>query len=199
MIINPVPLVINHEAESESRILSKHAENFAEWYRYVLQEKPGVGYKAKVHLEDALPGFDQISLKEVGKSRCLTATFRINNKDREFEFTQLSDGQRQLFILYIILEALRTNVFSTLFVDEPDNFVTLREIQPWVDNLQDVCDEESRQAIIISHHPEIINKMARGNEFLFSRQEGAHTIIKSMPENMKLLPSEIIARGWENE
>jgi len=199
LLISPVPHVINQEAEKESRILFGHAENFAEWYRYVLQEKPNIGYKAKEHLEDALPGFEQISLKEVGKSRYLTVTFRINDKDREFEFNELSDGQRQLIILYIILEALRSGVFSTLFIDEPDNFVSLREIQPWVDSLQDICDAEDKQAIIVSHHPEIINKMARGEELLFLRQNGGHTIIKSMPENMMLLPAEIVARGWEDE
>lgn len=32
----------------------------------------------------------------------------------------ISDGQRQLIVLYTILEALRSGVFSTVLIDEPD-------------------------------------------------------------------------------
>lgn len=199
LLINPVPVVVKHLAESEARKLSKHAENFAQWYRHVLQENPGIGYKAKEHLADVLPGFEQLSLKELGNSRTLTATFRINDRERDFDFINLSDGQRQLLILYTVLEALRAGIFSTVLIDEPDNFVSLREIQPWIENLNEICDEEDKQTIIISHHPEIINKMARGEELWFSRQEGAHVIVKPFPRIADLPPAEVMARGWENE
>lgn len=161
LLINPVPLVVKNAAASESRNLSNHAENFAQWYRHLLQESPDIGYKAKLLLEEVLPGFEHLSLKETGESRRLTATFRINDKDRDFDFMTISDGQRQLIVLYTILEALRSGVFTTVLIDEPDNFVSIREIQPWLENLHDICDEQEKQALIISHHPEIVNKMAR--------------------------------------
>ncbi|NQU26269.1 MAG: AAA family ATPase [Candidatus Nealsonbacteria bacterium] len=41
LIIQPVPLVVKQVADSEARNLSSHAENFAQWYRHVLQEEPG--------------------------------------------------------------------------------------------------------------------------------------------------------------
>ncbi len=199
LILQPMPHVISHVAGSEASVLSEHAENFAEWYRHISQENPGVGYKAKERLEDVLIGFDQISLKEAGKSRRLTVTSRIGGKDQEFDFLALSDGQRQLIILYTILEALQAGIFTTLFIDEPDNFVSLREIQPWIGDLKDVCEETDRQAIIVSHHPEIINMMARGEELWFSREEGAHVVVKQMPVIADLPPAEVVARGWENE
>lgn len=199
LFINPVPLVVELAAESESRNLSEHTENFAQWYRHLLQERPRIGYSAKQLLEDVLPGFEQVSLREIGESRKLTATFRIDGKDRDFDFRDISDGQRQLIVLYTVLEALRAGIFSTVLIDEPDNFVSLREIQPWLENLNDICDEENRQAIIISHHPEIVNKMARGGELWFSRQEGAHVVVKPFPTVAELTPAEVMARGWENE
>lgn len=101
-------------------------------------------------------------------------------------------------MLYTMLEALREGIITTLFIDEPDNFVSLREIQPWLDELRDVCEEEDRQAIIISHHPEIINSMARGEELWFSREEGAHVVVKPLEVTEGgLTPAEIVARGWE--
>ncbi len=102
-------------------------------------------------------------------------------------------------MLYTFMEALRIGVFSTIFIDEPDNFVSLREIKPWINNLQEICEEADRQAIMISHHPEIINEMARGKELWFSRPEGSHVIAKPMPTLAELKPAEILVRGWENE
>ncbi len=199
LLIHPVPLVVKDAATTESRNLSEHAENFAQWYRHLLQEHPAIGYGAKKLLEDVLPGFEQLSLRETGESRKLMATFRIQDKDRYFDFRNISDGQRQLIVLYTVLEALRAGTFSTVLIDEPDNFVSMREIQPWLENLNDICDEHDRQALIISHHPEIVNNMARGAELWFSRQAGAHVVVKPFPKVAGLTPAEAMARGWENE
>lgn len=198
LLINPVPLVIKNAAESESSNLSEHTENFAQWYRHLLQEFPRISFKAKQLLEDVLPGFEQLSLKEIGDYRRLTATFRVYETDHDFDFMDISDGQRQLIVLYTVLEAFRAGSFSTILIDEPDNFVSLREINPWLENLDEICDEKDKQAIIISHHPEIINKMARGDELWFSRQAGSHVVIKPYPTVDNLTPAEVMARGWEN-
>ena len=199
LLIQPVPLVVKDAAASESRNLSEHAENFAQWYRHLLQEQPSIGYRAKQLLEDVLPGFELLSLREFGESRKLMATFRIEGKDRDFDFMNISDGQRQLIVLYTVLEALRAGTFSTVLIDEPDNFVSMREIQPWLENLNDICDEQDKQALIISHHPEIVNTMARGTELWFFRQAGAHVVVKPFPKVAELPPAEAMARGWENE
>ncbi|MDU9049599.1 MAG: AAA family ATPase [Candidatus Electrothrix sp. Rat3] len=199
LLIHPIPLVVQDAAATESRNLSEHAENFAQWYRHLLQEQPAIGYRAKQLLEEVLPGFEQLSLRESGESRKLMVTFRIEGKDHDFEFMNISDGQRQLIVLYMVLEALRAGTFSTVLIDEPDNFISMREIQPWLENLNDICDEQDKQALITSHHPEIINKMARGAELWFSRQEGAHVIVNQFPQVADLPPAEVMARGWENE
>lgn len=199
LLIHPVPLAVKDAAPTESRSLSEHAENFAQWYRHLLQEQPSIGYRAKQLLEDVLPGFEQLSLREIGESRKLMATFRIQGKDLDFDFRNISDGQRQLMVLYTVLEALRAGTFSTVLIDKPDNFVSMREIQPWLENLNDICDDQDRQALIISHHPEIVNSMARGAELWFSRQAGAHVVVKPFPQVAGLTPAEAMARGWENE
>jgi len=199
LVVQPVPLVVKQVAESEARNLSQHAENFAQWYRHVLQERPGIGYKARELLVDVLPGFEQLSLKETGEARRLTATFRISGQERDFDFMDLSDGQRQLIVLYTLLEAVRAGTVSTLLIDEPDNFVSLREIEPWIGNLNDICDDEGKQVIVISHHPEIINRMAKGEELWFSRQGGAQVTTGQFPTSRDLTPAETMARGWDGE
>jgi ABC-type molybdenum transport system ATPase subunit/photorepair protein PhrA len=101
-------------------------------------------------------------------------------------------------MLYVILYSLKHS-HDVLFVDEPDNFVSLREIQPWVLELQDVCHDVSRQAVVISHHPEVINQMVDGSEILFSRAEGGHVLTRKYPDTNGLTASETMARGWEDE
>src|ERR1035438_8231016 len=49
----------------------------------------------------------------------------------QFRFNELSEGQRCLICLYAILHFVLAKG-HTAILDEPDNFVSLREIQPWL-------------------------------------------------------------------
>ena len=198
LIVRPIPVMVEQLAVKETRRVSSDAGNFAQWYRHLLQESPQVGYLAAEMLKEVLPGFQTLSLKEVGDSRRLTAVFRIKSKDCDVPFSALSDGQRQLVVLYVILQSLKHG-YSILVIDEPDNFVALREIQPWLQELHDMCSEGTCQGILISHHPEVINEMARGSEVWFHRPNGRHTQTGSYPTCEGLTPAETMVRGWDDE
>ena len=75
----------------------------------------------------------------------------------------------------------------------------MREIRPWLDTLEEVVQESGRQAILVSHHPEIVNSLVRGNDLWFSRPDGADVHAKPFPVTPGLTPAETMARGWENE
>ena len=199
LIIQPIPLVVEQTAQKEIQHLTRYAENFAQWYRHVIQEDGSVVFGAYEQLKEVLPGFVCLNLRESGNSRVLTVTFLIADQDRVFEFQDVSDGQRQLIILYLIAEALRKGLVSTLILDEPDNFVSLREVRPFLGLLEEITDELPQQAIIISHHPEVINEMGHEGELWFSRREGAHTTTKPYPVTPGLTPAENMARGWGDE
>ena len=199
LIIQPNPAIVGQTADTEARFLSRHAENFAAWYRHIIQENPSVAYKAKELLQDVLPGFEELSLREAGESRLLKAGFRIEGKVYSFGFKDLSDGQQQLIMLYTILEAMRQKSVFSLLIDEPDNYVSLREVLPWVKELQDLCDDSLGQAIIISHHPSNVDHMTHGNEQWFSRKNGLHTILSRYPVTDGLTPAETMERGWDDE
>ncbi|MEO7652003.1 MAG: ATP-binding protein, partial [Bryobacteraceae bacterium] len=89
---------------------------------------------------------------------------------------------------------------NTVILDEPDNFVSLREIQPWLTAVTDAVEGGRGQILVISHHPEFINQWAPQGGVQFVRDgigpvriEGFH----SDPES-SLSPAELVARGWEN-
>jgi ABC-type molybdenum transport system ATPase subunit/photorepair protein PhrA len=116
----------------------------------------------------------------------------------QFGFGELSDGQRVLIALYALIHGLKGSGLS-LFLDEPDNYVALREIQPWLSSLSEECGENFEQAVIISHHPEIINHMGATRGRWFSREgTGPSRVSDEVPSATEgLTLAETIARGWE--
>ena len=58
----------------------------------------------------------------------------------------------------------------TLLIDEPENYVALREIQPWLMSLEDACGDTLSQTVIASHHPELIDYLGRENGILLQRE-----------------------------
>jgi hypothetical protein len=82
-------------------------------------------------------------------------------------------------------------------VDEPDNFIALREIQPWLLSAEEAVDEHRGQLILVSHHPETLNQWAGQYGLRFFReQNGQVRVARFLPEEEGLQPWEVVAKGW---
>src|SRR5206468_4011440 len=112
-------------------------------------------------LQDVWPDLQSLVLEDVGLN---TKAFRLRFEGMKepLFFSQLSDGEKALIGRYMVRVALATGAAQTVLIDEPDNYVGLPELQPWVLSLQALLDE-THQAIIISHHPEILS--SAGEDF----------------------------------
>jgi predicted ATPase len=182
-------------------------DNFPSWYRHLTQDSPDRIGELFKSLEQVIEGYKNMRLSSAGEgARVLWVKFGPNRAsgkgEREYDlrFNELSTGQKCLVVLFTILHcAVREQV--TLCIDEPDNYVALREIQPWVNQLHDHIEDERGQCLIISHHPELIDHLAIENGVEFYRDEmgpvRTRSFIRSQAENLR--PSEVIARGWEGE
>jgi ATPase subunit of ABC transporter with duplicated ATPase domains len=114
------------------------------------------------------------------------------------ELSELSDGQRALIMLYALLHfSIRAG--RTVFIDEPDNYLSLAEIEPWLNAAIDALDESDGQLIIVSHHPELIDRLVRRHGVVFTRDGGGPVRVVPYEEDpdASLPPSEEFARGWE--
>ena len=153
-------------------------------------------------LRAALEGFNFLKLEEVGENlRSLVVEFEpARGVKLDVGFNRLSDGQRCLICLYTILHFI-LNKGNTVILDEPDNFISLREIQPWLNAVSDAIDHSHGQVLIISHHPELMNQWAPDYGVQFIREGvGPVRLKKFEGESYKsLLPSDIMARGWGYE
>jgi predicted ATPase len=195
------PWAISARSEGESRYPTKDMGNFADWYRHLRLDSFKAISEAMASLREAIPGFEALDAKEAGLDmRVLQATIRSpRGKTIEVPFNDLSEGQRTLIALYVLLYCAVTEN-STLLIDEPDNFIALAEIQPWLMRLLDRVDEQNAQVILVSHHPELLDQLAGQGGVLLDRPDGGETRVRPFepPEDSGLKASEIIARGWES-
>ena len=202
VIASPCPPLFEPEARSEDDYLEPLMQNFVGWYRHAAQENMGAIAELFRTLHEALPGFDSISLTESGEnSRALKVAFRGPSDDRHvvrYGFGQLSDGQKALVALYCLV-FLSANRHTSLFLDEPDNYLALREVQPWLAAVAEQCGNALEQAVVVSHHPVTIDYMAGAGGRWFYREGLGPVRVGTEPDrSIDGLPlSETITRGWE--
>ncbi len=201
-----VPLI---EARSEAS--TDHPDlnlrRFVGWYHHFALAMPETISAIRVDLAQAIPGLDALSLPDLGKNRrVLRARFLPPpspdqpidaDEALEFDFDELSSGQRALIVLFTLLHCgLRKG--TTVCIDEPDNYIALPEIQPWLMALQDRVVDQKAQALIISHHPELLNQLAakHGQVFVI-RGSGGVTVEPYKGGGTGLPPAEEVASGWD--
>lgn len=187
------------ESVSEEALLQADGANFSSWYRHQIQERQDLVIEVIEILRKVLDGFSSIRMEKVGsEARAFTVVFDGESGRYEMRLDELSDGQRALIALYALV--FLAGEQDILFLDEPDNYLALAEIQPWLMALSDTCGARPRQAVICSHHPELIDYLGREAGVLLKRERwGSITTrrLSEIPLDAGLKLSEIIARGWE--
>jgi predicted ATPase len=172
--------------------------NFSEWFAH-LNEK----YRREISvfenvMRDILPRFDIFHIEQAGQVKVLQVDFEDSNDKKKivtYYFNELSDGQKILIALYALIYCVPEN--SMICIDEPENFLALPEIQPWLNELRDKCKERNLQALLVSHHPSLINFLAPDSGYWFSRQEN-NTAFEKITEQEEdgLSLAQLIEMGW---
>lgn len=211
VIVSPCPPLFKSESSTvtrtEAAFFDPLMRNFVEWYWSVAQKNIGSVVRLFEELKEVLPGFESLNMVESGENaRVLKAAFHSRSGDRrlnQYSFDQLSDGQRFLVALYSLLylvddDGLTEGHRRSLFIDEPDNYLSLREVQPWLAQVVDACGEALEQAVVISHHPKTIDYLAGAKGRWFSRDGEGPVRLGNEPKFSTggLSLSEAIARGW---
>jgi predicted ATPase len=199
-IVSLQPKSMTSETSEESKWLNRDGTNFASWYRYISQEHQDKIFKLTDQLREIIPGFHAFKLEQAGKHRTLKVGFSSEDQDASqhyFDFEQISDGQRVIIVLYSLLLGLK-DLGHTVLIDEPENYVSLPEIQPWLMELNDACRDSTPQAVLISHHPELIDYLGPQSGKWLERDSLGPTRVKKFPAQIEkgLKLSEQIARGW---
>lgn len=194
------PASFTAESTTEDAMLHRDARNFSAWYRHIMLERPEMVPNFTEALKAVINGFQGIRMEKVGlDTRALMVVFEESGARFELRLDQVSDGQRSLIALYSLVR-LASGQGYTLFLDEPDNYVALGEIQPWLMELADTCGDALPQAVLCSHHPELIDYLGGDRGLLLVRESSGVTIARELGEMQMeggVSLSEVIARGWE--
>lgn len=194
------PASFQAESSTEDPVLLRDARNFASWYRHVLLERQELVPEFTGALKEVIDGFRGIRMEKVGlDTRALMVMFDQFGERYELRLDEISDGQRALVALYSLVR-LAAGQGYTLLLDEPDNYLALTEVQPWLTGLADACGAEVPQAVLCSHHPEIIDYLGGDKGLVLMRESAGTTVVRpagqlAVEGGLKL--SEVIARGWD--
>jgi energy-coupling factor transporter ATP-binding protein EcfA2 len=197
LILRPNP----HGMERESRAEARHPElsmtNLTSWYRSLAQEQEWTD-ALRDSLKSVWPDFLSFKLEDVGlNAKELQLRFERESGEPVLLFSsQLSDGERMLIALYMVRAAIETGAVRTVFIDEPDNFVGLPELQPWVLSMRELLDEQ-HQLVLISHHPEILSNSGEANgRYLWRDNHTSPTRLGPLKVPEGMTAGEAITRGW---
>lgn len=196
--IDGYPGTMDETTDREERVPDYELDNLSGWYRHLLQAYPVENALFLNSVREAVEGL--ISLRfspdENGAKKLRMDFLAPTNKQVTYSVAELSPGQRYLLGLYMILHFVISKG-HTVFIDEPDNFISIREIQPWLLAAETAVEDGGGQLILISHHPETLNQWASDYGLQFYREENGHVRTEKFRADGPLLPSELIARGWE--
>jgi len=197
VILRPDPRNMERESKAKARHPDLSMTSLTSWYRSLAQEQEWTDALREM-LRDVWPDFRSFKLVDVGLN-AEALQLRFESEDGRpilLFFDQLSDGERALIGLYMVRSALETGALRTVLIDEPDNFVGLPELQPWVLSMRELLDDD-HQLVLISHHPEILSNSGEANgRYLWRDNHTSPTRIGPLkvPEGMTV--GEAIARGW---
>ena len=203
-VFRPIPGSIGSIADSEALSLDESLSNFASWFRRLKQSESDRRYaEFRAEAADSIPGFEGIRLETIGDGRSeIRVEFAPGGKAHEYGLAELSSGQ-QLLLAYCAIFRFGSNGTSLVCLDEPDNYLALKEISPLLETLNDTVEDGGLQLLVASHHPEFYNRMAEAGGIALTAEENRGVTAMPMAKLLEEAPSglsvaDIFARGWED-
>lgn len=163
-----VPSLMKQDFEKDSQTLSMNGENFPAWRFHCSNSQSEKQVWATSQCKNFIPGL--VGINNVKKGEWYGLSLRVNHKGNNYDlaFGELSDGQKTLVALYSILANVPNG--STVFIDEPENFLAPSELQPWLNSMNDAWEDRDIQFIVASHNSETINWHSK-EAIIFSVEE----------------------------
>jgi energy-coupling factor transporter ATP-binding protein EcfA2 len=196
LILRPNPRGMERESKAECKLPDLYLSGLTSWYRSLSQDLEW-SIELRDLIQEVWPDFRSLKLVDVGlNAKALQLRFSDENGGIGLFFDQLSDGEKALLGLYMVRAALKTGAVQSVLLDEPDNYVGLSELQPWVLSLREILDS-SHQSLLITHHPEILSSAGSDHgRYLWRDNHTSPTRIGPLTTPEGISPGEALARGW---
>ena len=198
IVCHPMPLPLYSRSPFlESQYLDYYANNISDVYSSISQSNPEKLFNLWQILRDINPCFSRTFLKD-DTEKILCLEYDHQGAKSSYTLEEISDGERMLFMLYFLITVYFDSDFS-IFIDEPDNYISLREVSQFVQYVQDLAGDK-KQCVLISHHPTVIDFFAPSNGIWLARRSYGATALSEPPKSeSKLTYSEILTHGGADE
>jgi predicted ATPase len=198
LIVRPNAPFMYEEGDQITGPPNRHLVDIVGWYQALAQNGRWVNVLTGL-LKEIWDDFEFVSIAP-GSRKGNTLLFYFKSKfedSTELSFKQLSDGERMLLALYMIVAKMKTDKSTTVIIDEPENYIALPEIQPWI--IEASANLNGRnQLIVASHHPEIVNSLGDSESLFLTRNSHSDgTRVREIGLfDSELSLAEYMARGW---
>lgn len=200
-LLAPSPQRLDATTSEEAPWLDRTGKNFSSWFRGVHLERQGILQSLVDALRPTMPGLQKIAFERVSSEiRELTLTFAFGGSEYKLSAAELSDRQRSLLLLHGFLLGAMDRA-GLAFLDEPEVGLAPHEMQPWLAAMSAAIDEHGGQALVISHHPAIVDYLAPVRTIRFFRPGGgpARTDEVTLETTGGVSVSEWLSRPWAYE
>ena len=194
LFISPIPSLMNGESTGRLTMrLNPDCSNFADWFTNIINTNPTLSTPIieQLKMRTEFTSFQNAPIGETMRLLRLVYT-----EDRPpISFAEISDGEKILFLGAVILAlAGQKDAVSFCFWDEPENFLSLHEVQHFVVELRKM-GRNGAQFIATSHHPETIGCFSPENTKVVRRSTRGSKSTLDKVEDLETLGDTILAHS----
>lgn len=165
IVISPIPaLMANYQNEQLALKPNYFSDNLNSWITKLFSEKPRSYQHIYEYLNLVFPDLEEIDNSE----EQLSFKFKSNGEGY-LKLSQLSYGERIFVLWAAILASVKLGLISVCVWDEPENYISLLEIQFYFNTLKQNFDNKAL-FIATSHNPETIRMFPTDDIFILSRK-----------------------------
>jgi predicted ATPase len=192
LILAPLPSRFAAVSKGERLFLDKQGEYILDWLRNILGENPSLYGKVEDFLKYRFPDFSALKFNAIGgQEKELRVLFAANQNSLDLNFSQLSEGEKIFILAAGLVASMNTDTPFLCLWDEPDNYISLLELQNFIVAQRKAAETKSSvQIIMTSHHGTVIHAFSEHNTFILSRASHlAPTRLQKLAEVKYLSPT----------
>lgn len=169
ILLSPIPNYMVGESLGGVPKPNIYATDIGAWATDLFTQYPIVYNCISNYLKRLMPDFYQISNKKTSESsNKLVISFKKERDTLSLDFDKLSHGEKIFVLSAFIIAANEIGACSFCMWDEPDNYISLVEVEYFIADLRQSFQQYG-QWIATTHNPETIRAFSSESTFLLSR------------------------------
>lgn len=165
VVLSPIPAIMAKKDEQNHTKPNFFVNNLNAWVIHLFSQKPKSYQYIDEYLKPIFPNLEEISVED----KELRFIFRTNHEPIYLKFSQLSYGERIFVLWSAILASVKLDQISLCVWDEPENYISLLEIQHYFNALKQTFNNKA-QFIATTHNPETMRMFSTDDIFILFRK-----------------------------